>query len=65
MTDTHILAENFLRDQVAIMKKHGNEPRIDTTRYEETVRCAQRKFSSLSNACTRSKIDRSDIIKAR
>jgi hypothetical protein len=54
--DLQNLAEKFMSDQVAIMKRHGNEPKVDDARYEETVRSAQRVFKNLSNACTRSNV---------
>jgi hypothetical protein len=46
--DQRTMAERFLNEQFAIMKKYGGEPRVDHDRYERAVSETQRTFRSLS-----------------
>jgi hypothetical protein len=41
------MAERFMRDQVAIMKKFGPVPRIDRDRYEQAITETQRALRAL------------------
>jgi hypothetical protein len=41
------IAENFIKDQLRIMRKFGNEPKLSSKRYEELIAETQRSFESL------------------
>jgi hypothetical protein len=45
--DHRSMAERFMRDQVAIMKKFGPAPKIDRDRYEQAISETQRTFRAL------------------
>lgn len=54
-TDPRDLAEQFIRDQLAIMKKYGKEPVLDRERYEKVVRATERTFKAMRSTKPRLK----------
>jgi hypothetical protein len=42
-----IIAERFIKDQFAIMKKHGGEPKLTAERYRALLSATERSFNSL------------------
>jgi hypothetical protein len=53
--DLHAFAERYMRDQVAIMKKHGSAPSIGSDRFDAAVRSTQRAFEGLASATSKAK----------
>lgn len=47
---TKQMAEKFVREQIAIMKKHGSAPRLDAERRREFVASVQRTFETLQGS---------------
>jgi hypothetical protein len=47
--DHRLMAERFMRDQFAIMKKFGAEPKIDPARYEQAVSGTQRTLERFTH----------------
>jgi hypothetical protein len=45
--DHRLMAERFMRDQLAIMKRFGTAPKIGRDRYEEAISGTQRTFKAL------------------
>jgi hypothetical protein len=45
--DLYTFAQKFVQDQFAIMKKYGEEPKLDSQRYEAAVRETQRTFKGM------------------
>jgi hypothetical protein len=42
-----MIAERFIRDQFAIMKKHGPEPKLTPARYRALLSATEKSFDSL------------------
>jgi hypothetical protein len=53
--DLHSLAEQFIRDQLAIIKKYGKQPKLDEERYDKIVRDTERTFKRMRRAKPRAK----------
>jgi hypothetical protein len=47
MSPSRKLAEDFIKDQLRIMREHGKEPKLSQKRYEEAVTETQKSFESL------------------
>jgi hypothetical protein len=45
--DLHSLAEQFIRDQLAIMRKYGSDPKLDKGRYEKVAKDTERTFKPI------------------
>ena len=48
-------AESFIKDQIGIMSKYGNAPKLSAKRYEEVVTETQRSLESLRRQPTKTK----------
>lgn len=46
--DLRALADRFLKDQIRIMKKHGNGPKLGHEEYQKLLEDTRRAFSNLS-----------------
>ena len=49
-------AEAFIKDQLDIMKKYGNAPKLSSERYEEVVNDTQRSLESLRRQPAKAKV---------
>jgi hypothetical protein len=47
MSPSRKVAENFINDQLKIMRKFGNEPKLSAKRYNAIVDETQKSFESL------------------
>jgi hypothetical protein len=47
IADDRAMAEKFLQDQFAIMKKYGSAPKLDRDRYEQAISDTQRTLRAL------------------
>jgi hypothetical protein len=45
-----IVAERFIKDQFAIMKKYGDEPKLSPARYRALLSATEKSFNSLRAA---------------
>jgi hypothetical protein len=53
--DLHSLAEQFIADQLAIMRKYGSDPKLDEERYEKVVKDTERTFKKMRKSKPRAK----------
>jgi hypothetical protein len=44
---TRNVAENFIRDQLKIMEKHGSAPKLGTKEYRKLIDDTQKTFQAL------------------
>lgn len=44
---TRKLAEQFIEDQIQIMREHGKAPKLSAARYEEVVSKAEKTFAAM------------------
>ena len=56
--DMNAVAERFIKDQFAIMRKHGKAPRLDSEQYARLIADTSRTLTGLAHKPESPKISR-------